>query len=162
MARQSAESAARAHALLRIEHDADARAALDEALATAYDVRAAIAAYAQAVVLVADSLAIDSDVIPDSLYNDAKHKMAAVDDQIARVRYSWSRLTIRFGSEHEVTATYASILLASHDLRDAATNMLFKGYHEELTAETAFALPSALDGLVSELSERAHDWASRS
>lgn len=155
------ESATRAHAL-RIEHDADARAALDEALATAYDIRAAIATYGQAVVLVADSRAIDSDVIPDSLFNDATQKMAAVDDQIVRMRYSLSRLTIRFGSGHEVTATYASILLASHDLRDTAHEILFKGYHDELTAETACALPYALDRLVSELSERAHAWASRS
>jgi hypothetical protein len=112
-------------------------------------------------VLVADSRAIASDVIPDSLLNDARQKMADVDDQIARARYSWSRLITRFGSEHAVTATYASILLASHDLRDTAHKILFKGYHDEIKAETAFGLASALDKLVSELSERAHVWASR-
>lgn len=155
------ESATRIHAL-RIEHDAGARAALEEALASAYDVRAAIATYAQAVVLVADRRVIDSDVIPDPLFNDARQKMADVDDRIARMRYSWSRLTILFGPDHEVTGTYASVLLASHDLRDTAHEILFKGYHDEFTAEAAFALPYALDRLVSELSVRAHAWVSRS
>lgn len=160
------EAATRRHTE-RLGKDAEARAVLDGALATAYQARVALDDYAMTLVRLPPQTT-ESSLLHD-LEGRTERAHAAASSALATLRLDASRLIVRFGHGEAVYASYASVLLAYVDLLGHTEN-----FHTDLKLACAGQVPQSeataeiladvgrhLDRLVFAFADHAHRWANR-
>lgn len=151
----------------RLQKNTEARAVLDGALATAYEARAALDDYAEALVRLSAQTLNFRRVHHLDEHIETAH--AAASSALAKLRLDASRLIVRFGHDDIVYASYASVLLAYVDLLGHTENfhtdlkLASAGQQpqSEATAEMLADVGRHLDRLVFSFADHAHQWASR-
>jgi len=152
----------------RLQKDSETRTVLDGALATAYEARLALDEYTTAVARLT-TVEPGSERFRD-IESEIQTAQTAANAALDKFRLNASRLIVRFGREHIVYATYASVLLASFDVlgntADFHTVFVYGSAGRKIEALVATLEDIAggakhLDRLVDEFAGQAHGWASR-